>query len=603
MRYLLLTFGLLVSFSTFAQNETEYKEYSYTQFFQMIEDEKDTVFRMQDAIIRYDAKTDSAFKAPLTLDQDSVLNRPKRLTVNKKLELNNVQFYANTQNLNSNNGIFYGALVDIDFRKDVILNDVAALNIYNCQFRGEFFYNFTNSKLDADLILDASILTIAHSTFNRFIMAKNSGSLNNYNINPNIKYNEFKSTKPTGTSFALTISGFYASTFKGNRIESQGRVLYFHDSGKSGIRFSNNTIISNNINWNHRSIGGKVELKNTKFSSQVQLGIDLLNKQDEIEWETFKGKLISESSFIDYLYSGESFDNSSPSRRDSVLQVYCDSVRYYNSNAFSNEIALMGMFYEHYKSKYITETANEVYLDLKDFETHRLEVLYEQNKTFDSFFKWKINQFLKVFAAYGTEPARAITMSVYVVLCFAIVYLFYPNYWDSHGKNRIKHRFLFFHKYLRQNKGIQDVYLEGQTEEIESSHAFRKVLDEHKDEVPSFFYRAAGPLLKWSTAGTTIYSNLLRRVDFLKGSWKDTDPKIRGLKTALTIMVFVIALFYDLFIKVLNALMLSINTFTTLGFGEIPIKGLPRYLAIIQGFIGWFMLTIFSVSLISQLLN
>ena len=56
-------------------------------------------------------------------------------------------------------------------------------------------------------------------------------------------------------------------------------------------------------------------------------------------------------------------------------------------------------------------------------------------------------------------------------------------------------------------------------------------------------------------------------------------------------------------IKILNALMLSINTFTTLGFGEIPIKGLPRYLAIIQGFIGWFMLTIFSVSLISQLLN
>lgn len=37
--------------------------------------------------------------------------------------------------------------------------------------------------------------------------------------------------------------------------------------------------------------------------------------------------------------------------------------------------------------------------------------------------------------------------------------------------------------------------------------------------------------------------------------------------------------------------------------GEIHIKGLPRYLAIIQGFIGWLMLTIFSVSLIAQLLN
>ena len=38
--------------------------------------------------------------------------------------------------------------------------------------------------------------------------------------------------------------------------------------------------------------------------------------------------------------------------------------------------------------------------------------------------------------------------------------------------------------------------------------------------------------------------------------------------------------------------------------GEIRERVKPlRYLAIIQGFIGWFMLTIFSVSLISQLLN
>jgi hypothetical protein len=64
-----------------------------------------------------------------------------------------------------------------------------------------------------------------------------------------------------------------------------------------------------------------------------------------------------------------------------------------------------------------------------------------------------------------------------------------------------------------------------------------------------------------------------------------------------------VALIYDLAVKALNALMLSVNAFTTLGFGEIPIKGVPRYLAIIEGFIGWFMLTIFSVALISQLLN
>ncbi|NVJ87596.1 MAG: hypothetical protein HWE15_14935, partial [Algoriphagus sp.] len=103
--------------------------------------------------------------------------------------------------------------------------------------------------------------------------------------------------------------------------------------------------------------------------------------------------------------------------------------------------------------------------------------------------------------------------------------------------------------------------------------------------------------------GTRTFSWLLSKVDVLKGTWSSTEDSKKAGKSVLIIGAFLIAIVYDLFIKMLNALMLSINTFTTLGFGEIPIKGLPRYLAIIQGFIGWFMLTIFSVSLISQLLN
>lgn len=49
-----------------------------------------------------------------------------------------------------------------------------------------------------------------------------------------------------------------------------------------------------------------------------------------------------------------------------------------------------------------------------------------------------------------------------------------------------------------------------------------------------------------------------------------------------------------------NAVTLSINAFTTLGFGNIPTHGLARYLCIIEGFIGWFLLSIFTVALINQ---
>ncbi|HYG01356.1 MAG TPA: ion channel, partial [Chryseosolibacter sp.] len=52
----------------------------------------------------------------------------------------------------------------------------------------------------------------------------------------------------------------------------------------------------------------------------------------------------------------------------------------------------------------------------------------------------------------------------------------------------------------------------------------------------------------------------------------------------------------------INALTLSVNAYTTLGFGNIPTHGLARYACVIQGFIGWFMLSIFTVALINQVL-
>jgi hypothetical protein len=96
---------------------------------------------------------------------------------------------------------------------------------------------------------------------------------------------------------------------------------------------------------------------------------------------------------------------------------------------------------------------------------------------------------------------------------------------------------------------------------------------------------------------------LFEKTDILKGKWVDL-PRSKKIYTSIIMGVWLLLLLvFDVFVKFLNALTLSINTFTTLGFGEIPTSGIPRYLCILQGFIGWFMLSIFSVALISQLLN
>lgn len=62
------------------------------------------------------------------------------------------------------------------------------------------------------------------------------------------------------------------------------------------------------------------------------------------------------------------------------------------------------------------------------------------------------------------------------------------------------------------------------------------------------------------------------------------------------------ALIYDLSRSFVNAFSLSLNAFITLGFGAIPTTGLARYVCIFQGFLGWFLLSIFTASLISQIL-
>ena len=156
---------------------------------------------------------------------------------------------------------------------------------------------------------------------------------------------------------------------------------------------------------------------------------------------------------------------------------------------------------------------------------------------------------------------------------------------------------------MNRKAGIHEVYLEEKKEELLEYDEFKALVESSGKTVPKFFSITALPIYKWAVSGTKLSVLLLRRIDFLEGNWQDLPDKKRLWKKVLLIGVFSMVLLYDVFVKILNALMLSVNTFTTLGFGEIPIKGLPRYLAILQGFIGWFMLTIFSVSLITQLLK
>lgn len=180
----------------------------------------------------------------------------------------------------------------------------------------------------------------------------------------------------------------------------------------------------------------------------------------------------------------------------------------------SYEILFLG-----YKSTGDIESANMSYIKIKDLYLNRLGFLYRTNGGFQHYFRWKLAQLLKFYTNHGTDPALSIMISIYVILIFAVFYIFFPSEWDVTSKKRL----------------IAD---------------FREFIDSNE-----------------------------------KGYFKPL----------LTLLV-------GLGISVVNAVTLSLNSFVTLGFGTIPTTGAARYVCIIQGFIGWFLLSIFTVSLINQIL-
>ena len=83
----------------------------------------------------------------------------------------------------------------------------------------------------------------------------------------------------------------------------------------------------------------------------------------------------------------------------------------------------------------------------------------------------------------------------------------------------------------------------------------------------------------------------------------DLQKKERYWIGILTFFLTLSYIIYLILIRALNSLILSINAFSTLGFGQIPVRGFTKYVAIIEGFIGWFMLSIFLVSILNQMMN
>ena len=603
MKTTILLIFLLFSMTLFSQQK-KLKEYSHTEFFKLIANEKDTIFKLKDAFIAF-KKQDSAF-AYTYVDGEIMFTSKDTIIINKEIELENVHFEHVKDDVGQ-------GLPFIIFNKKVSILDTTSLIFYNCVFKDDI-------ELDTSVLGNNQINMLGqkyeeyapdigfwNSNFHKNVII-DVGSIENYSsISFNMFYSKFFSKK-TRFDYRIYTNNIRETHVDENLFEGNGYLTLGADTSTFTSIYGNNfgdfRVSFSKASFNDTDV---YLVEKNIFKNEFLLYIDQFVMTHVYRWSQWEEKVLSSGGYDLYLKhlmeQDNTLDYDEIFKVDTVFNNYKNKYKFEFENSYKFEMQLLGQFYEFYKDQHDTDYANKVYVEFKNLETRRFAYLYKKDPTFSSYFTWKINQFLKIFSGYGKDPSLSIIMSLYVIFIFAFVYMLFPNDWETGKKNKLMKRLQFFTKYFKQKESIKEIYDEERQHDVMSYTEFRDYMLHSKKEIPSFFIWLAKPIYFFSSYNRKVTGRVLKRTDFLKGRWVDLSKRRKAV-TSIIIGIWIFTLIiFDVLIRFLNSLTLSINTFTTLGFGEIPTKGIPRYLVLIQGFFGWFMLTIFSVALISQLME
>ena len=240
---------------------------------------------------------------------------------------------------------------------------------------------------------------------------------------------------------------------------------------------------------------------------------------------------------------------------------------------------------------------------LNDIQKNKKMCEYFQNPSTASWFNWKGSQFLKWYSDYGMNPFKALSYCFKVMLYFAIFYFFFSN-WDTINRSILIRRFNRVIDYFTSEKKIEDFYTSQHDEEMSTFKDFKSTLDTNKIHMPFILAYIARPIYQFSFFRYNFLKFFYKKIEFMAGrKWKDLPLKERYGVGALTVFLSVFYIFSLIVVRSLNSITLSINAFSTLGFGVIPVRGFTKYVAILQGFIGWFLLSVFLVSLLNQMMT
>ncbi len=357
----------------------------------------------------------------------------------------------------------------------------------------------------------------------------------------------------------------------------------------NNLRFMNNVCFSP-VRFAQSTVQNQFMCYGCDFRSNLLLEAFSFNTvAAKVQWSSFAGRKISIQSPL----SGDLITGNSVSElKDEFL--------------YSTLITAYSTFYAGYKAQGNMISANKCYIEWKDIETIFLSHEVQRNFSMNQYFNWLMNVFLRTFCDYGANPVKALFWSVYVMVVFGIVYFFMPYQSGLYKKESFFRKVQLYMDYFAHHKTLLELFNEKEINEPfanEDYKEYRQYCEAHAVRLPWYFKLFNR---QFFSMGVFMYRTkrwAVRKLSALAGTWSTQ----RGLRRLLISTIIAIAVFGTIvgtvLFRFIDACTTSLNAFSTLGFGEIPVLGIARHLAVIEGFIGWFLLSIFSVALISQVIQ
>jgi hypothetical protein len=251
------------------------------------------------------------------------------------------------------------------------------------------------------------------------------------------------------------------------------------------------------------------------------------------------------------------------------------------------------------------ESYNRCFMRLKEIEEKAAKYKYIWNgRHAKDWFKWRMDQFLSYFSAYGTDPVLALIKCAQWLGIFCLIYIFFPSEEDNLGYQNIQmalHRYIDHFSLEKKNFfSADDLY----KRDVVRLNEFKRSLVRNKLRLPPVISFFGQPFFRVSLWISWIEHRIRSIIKFnIYQDWAILDKKGRLKMSGYISLSLVGFLLWGLIMRIVNAVTLSLNAFVTLGYGEISAKGIARYLCVLEGVVGWFFLSLFSVALIGQILQ